>query len=130
MAKLGDMWHREKFEFVVIYGRRRVGKTTLFLEVVKGKNALFFAASESRARYLVALSRCIGGNNSAPVFMDYESALSAVFELARQERMAFVIDVHRLRNKDAEQRASGMAKQEKIYVAPYPADIFTNGRDV
>ena len=32
--------------FMVIYGRRRVGKTTLIKEFIKGKNALYFLAEE------------------------------------------------------------------------------------
>lgn len=32
--------------FVVIYGRRRVGKTTLIKEFIKDKNALYFLATE------------------------------------------------------------------------------------
>ena len=31
--------------FVVVYGRRRVGKTTLIKEFIKGKNALYFLAT-------------------------------------------------------------------------------------
>ena len=32
--------------FVVIYGRRRVGKTTLIKEFLKGKNAFYFLATK------------------------------------------------------------------------------------
>jgi len=93
LGKLGEMYDSGRFEFAVIYGRRRVGKTTLIREFIKDKNALFFAASESTAQdNLLSLSRCIGGKSAAPVFTDYESALSAVFEKAEDERFVFVID--------------------------------------
>ena len=36
--------------FVVVYGRRRVGKTTLIKEYIKGKNALYFLANEESDR--------------------------------------------------------------------------------
>lgn len=36
--------------FVVVYGRRRVGKTTLIKEFIKGKNALYFLAGEEDDR--------------------------------------------------------------------------------
>ncbi len=36
--------------FVVVYGRRRVGKTTLIKEFIKGKNALYFLANEESDR--------------------------------------------------------------------------------
>jgi len=93
MGRLTEMYGSGAFEFAVIYGRRRVGKTTLIREFVKGKRALFFTANESTASdNLLSLSRCVGGKNTAPVFSDYESALSAVFESAADERVVFVID--------------------------------------
>jgi AAA+ ATPase superfamily predicted ATPase len=87
------MYCSNKYEFAVIYGRRRVGKTTLIREFIKDKRAIFFVASESTAVYnLLSLSRCIGGSNNAPVYRDYENAFSAIFEKANNERMVFVID--------------------------------------
>jgi len=93
LGKLGEMYRSGAFEFAVIYGRRRVGKTTLIREFIKDKRALFFTANESTAAdNLLSLSRRIGGNNAAPVFGDYESAFSTVFESAAAERTVFVID--------------------------------------
>ena len=93
LGKLNEMYGSGKFEFAVIYGRRRVGKTTLIREFIKDKKALFFAASESTAAdNLSSLSKCIGGKNNAPIFQDYESMLTAVFEAGQNERLVFVID--------------------------------------
>lgn len=93
LGKLDEMYQSGHFEFAVIYGRRRVGKTTLIREFVKDKKVIFFAASESTAQdNLLSLSRCIGGSRSAPVYRDYESALAAVFDAAENERIVFVID--------------------------------------
>ena len=93
LNKLNEMYNSNKFEFAVMYGRRRVGKTTLIREFIKDKKAIFFAASESTsADNLLSLSRCIGGSNDAPVYRDYESALSSLFKMADNERLVFVID--------------------------------------
>jgi len=93
LIKLKEMYESDKFEFAVIYGRRRVGKTTLIREFIKNKNALFFAASESTAPdNLLSLSKCIGGSNAAPVFQNYESAFSAIFNAAENKRLIFIID--------------------------------------
>ena len=35
-----------KFEMAVIYGRRRIGKTRLVLEAVKGRNYIYYLAVE------------------------------------------------------------------------------------
>jgi len=91
--KLNEMYNSDNFELAIIYGRRRVGKTTLIREFIKEKKSIFFAASESTAEVnLASLSRAIGGKNDSPIYQDYESAFSALFEMANDERIIFVID--------------------------------------
>lgn len=46
METLQSEYEREGSALVVLYGRRRVGKTTLISEFIKGKKALFFLVSE------------------------------------------------------------------------------------
>lgn len=46
MATLQSEYERDGSALVVLYGRRRVGKTTLISEFIKNKKALFFLASE------------------------------------------------------------------------------------
>lgn len=46
METLQNEYEREGSSLVVLYGRRRVGKTTLISEFIKDKKALFFLASE------------------------------------------------------------------------------------
>ena len=43
---LDSLYKSRKFEYLVMYGRRRVGKTTLLQEFAKDKNAVFFPAQE------------------------------------------------------------------------------------
>ena len=43
---LNSLYESSKFEYLVMYGRRRVGKTTLLQEFAKDKNAVFFPAQE------------------------------------------------------------------------------------
>ncbi|SDZ14881.1 ATP-binding protein [Tindallia californiensis] len=45
---LEDEYRREGSSLVVLYGRRRVGKTELATEFIKQKNALYFLATEER----------------------------------------------------------------------------------
>jgi AAA+ ATPase superfamily predicted ATPase len=45
LKKLNEMYISGKYECAVIYGRRRVGKTTLIKEFIKDKKShLFFVA--------------------------------------------------------------------------------------
>ena len=46
MATLQSEYDRDGSALVVLYGRRRVGKTTLISEFIRDKKALFFLASE------------------------------------------------------------------------------------
>lgn len=46
MEDLQNEYKRDGSALVILYGRRRVGKTTLISEFIKDKNALFFLASE------------------------------------------------------------------------------------
>lgn len=46
MESLQREYDRKGSSLVVMYGRRRVGKTTLISEFIKDKRALFFLASE------------------------------------------------------------------------------------
>ena len=40
----------DKFEFAVIYGRRRVGKTALINQFISDKKAIYFMGVESNAK--------------------------------------------------------------------------------
>ena len=46
METLQNEYNRKESSLVIMYGRRRVGKTTLISEFIKDKKALFFLASE------------------------------------------------------------------------------------
>ena len=46
LGLLQELYDSDHFEFLVLYGRRRVGKTSLLGQFVQGKNAIFFSAQE------------------------------------------------------------------------------------
>jgi AAA+ ATPase superfamily predicted ATPase len=98
LAKLNKLYQSDKFECVVIYGRRRVGKTTLINEFIKDKEAIFFTGLESNAKEnLESLSRSImtahsGFEADGPVFGDYRKALDFIYDLSKEKRLIMVID--------------------------------------
>ena len=49
LAALNKLYASDKFEFAVIYGRRRVGKTALINQFIKDKKAVYFTGVESNA---------------------------------------------------------------------------------
>jgi len=86
------------FEFAVLYGRRRVGKTTLINEFTRGKETIFFTGIEGNAKEnLEGLSRSIfaysddfSGADSS--FSSFQAALETAFKMAQTRRVIFVID--------------------------------------
>ena len=50
LASLNRLYTSDKFEFAVIYGRRRVGKTALINEFIKDKKAIYFMGVESNEK--------------------------------------------------------------------------------
>lgn len=94
---LNKLYHSDKFEFAVIYGRRRVGKTALISEFTKDKDTIFFTGVETNAKQnLDNFSRCIMEYNTgiaaASSFASFQSALEYIFELAKTKRIVLVID--------------------------------------
>lgn len=96
LAALERCFHSESFEFVVVYGRRRVGKSTLLKEFIKDKDAIYFMSIEGVLRTnLKNLSDCIlfhSHQNIGPVFEDYQSAIEYVFKASIEKRLVFIID--------------------------------------
>lgn len=94
---LNKLYQSKKFEFAVIYGRRRVGKTTLISEFIKGKDAIFFTGVETNARQnLDNFSRCIMEYGMGVVpnssFASFQAALEYIFELSKTKKIVLVID--------------------------------------
>lgn len=94
---LNRLYHSDKFEFVVIYGRRRVGKTALINEFVKDKDNIFFTGVETNEKQnLDNLSRSIMEYHTGLVtgasFHNFQMALEHVFELAKTKKIVLVID--------------------------------------
>ena len=97
LASLDILYNSGKFEFVVLYGRRRVGKTALINHFIGGKNAIYFMGVESNAKQnLENFSKSIieyaSGIAADTSFASFQAALEAVFQLSEKERVILVID--------------------------------------
>lgn len=84
---LDKLYSSEKFEFVVIYGRRRVGKTALINQFIGDKKSIYFMSVESNEKQnLENLSKSIiefsSGIQADTSFASFQSALEYVFKLA------------------------------------------------
>ncbi len=98
LRTMNRRYDKGSFECIIIYGRRRVGKTALINEFCKGKPTIYFSAlNASSQENLEALSKAVyvyknPEETKAPVYQSYSDALDAITELAKEQRLVFVID--------------------------------------
>lgn len=97
LKSLNESYSTGAFQFPVIYGRRRVGKTTLINEFCKDKRTIYFAAIQSTEKEnLKILSAQIipvlAPNAPDNPFSSYSDAVDFIFDRAIKEHFVFVID--------------------------------------
>ena len=97
LALLNKLYTSDKFEFVVMYGRRRVGKTALISEFIKDKKAIYFMGVESNLKQnLENFSKNIMEfNTGLPTdisFSSFQTGLEYIIKLAENERIILAID--------------------------------------
>ena len=97
LATMDELYASKSFEMLVIYGRRRVGKTALIEEFSRGKRVLSFTAQlQSDADNLADFSRAVSAffelPESTPPFASWLDALEFVSQKAGGKRMALVLD--------------------------------------
>lgn len=100
LQALTQRYVRDGFEFPVIYGRRRVGKTRLLQEFMQGKPAVYFMATEQDERaQLRSFSTAIRAyaaeaqeHNIVGDFGSWEALFDCVTKLAEQQRLILAID--------------------------------------
>lgn len=97
LAKLNSEYEHDG-AFVVVYGRRRVGKTTLIKEFIKDKTAFYFLATEElESQSMKRLAGVIGRttNNSLiqkASFTDWLDLFQIIADYKTNEKKILVID--------------------------------------
>ncbi|MFZ4663271.1 MAG: ATP-binding protein [Caldilineaceae bacterium] len=100
LADLEDLWQRPGAQMVVVYGRRRTGKTTLLSKFLHDKPSLFWVADRFPATTLLGdFSRVLYAHQYPDVPVDanftypsWESAFRTLAAIARNQRLVMVID--------------------------------------
>ena len=97
LSALQKLYNRDKFQMVVIYGRRRVGKTTLVSEFIKDKPAIFFSAQEANDHLnLQMFSEKVYAFFSLPkttgAFANWNDALMFITDKAKTQKFILVLD--------------------------------------
>lgn len=87
--ELMESWYaRGDFEFIAVYGRRRVGKTALIEQFIKDKRAVFFTARRTK------------GNSNVRLFNEL---VKSTFN-SKEEKMLYFDDLFRMIADNADER--------------------------
>ncbi len=103
IATLNSLWERQEAALLIVYGRRRVGKTRLlthWLKTLPGKDALYWVAQPSAAtdqlrQFSQALYRFENPAGTLPATFSYQSweqALEQVARLCETRRITLILD--------------------------------------
>ncbi len=94
---LEDKYHEKKAQLIVLYGRRRIGKTETLREFCKGKPHLFFSCTQSTDRVQLAkfskriLREDIPAKQYISGFADWEKAFRAILDLPYGDKKKLVV---------------------------------------
>ena len=97
LSKLDAEYNRDS-SFVVIYGRRRVGKTTLIKEFLKEKTAFYFLATEElESQSMKRLAGVVARTTKntllqKAVFTDWVDLFQVIADYKPEEKKVLVID--------------------------------------
>jgi len=98
LAELKRLYEMTGFRFVVIYGRRRVGKTALITEFIKDKDSIFYISIERNDIAALSdfsakiLERFPSASSLIDRFTSWDSALSYISDQAAGRRIVLAID--------------------------------------
>ena len=96
LESLQDRYESDKFEFVVMRGRRRVGKSTLLKEFCKGKKEVvsFTAQERNKGKNLIQLSYVVNEylNVGKSVYADFDKLFEEIFQKSIGTRIVLILD--------------------------------------
>lgn len=96
LKELNAAYSSNRFEMAIVYGRRRVGKTTLLTHFAKDKKAFYFTAlQQSDHDNLADFSREVACFFNLPTSLLFESwtlAFEFLAEKAQQNKLLFIFD--------------------------------------
>jgi len=95
---LEEKFRKGKPELIILYGRRRVGKTFLIKKFIEGKKAIYYLATnekeEKQAKEISLILSYFFKDKTLEInpFTSYTQIFSYLYEKSRNDRIIFVID--------------------------------------
>ena len=100
LSLLNKIYARKGSQFIVLFGRRRIGKTALITHWMKNRkkeNTLYWVAHKSSSMILLekfskAMKPCLKGISEDFRFADWETAIRQIFTTAKERKIFLAID--------------------------------------
>lgn len=94
--ELDELYGQNRFQLFVLYGRRRVGKTTFLKEFCSDKDAIFYSAEQSNEllnlnKFSEIVFEHYGEKNIEP-FASWEKALLYINDRQKEKQLVVVLD--------------------------------------
>ncbi len=96
LRSLNELYQQKEFQLFVLYGRRRVGKTTLLNEFCKDKKTIFYSAEQSNTKLnLEKFSERVFQyykETTLEPFSSWSNALTYIDRRQKEERLVLILD--------------------------------------
>ena len=96
LSVMNNLFSQNKFQLFIMYGRRRVGKTTLISEFCKDKETIFFTAEQDTDKgNLQKFSDIVFahyGETTLSPFSSWDNAISFIDERQKNNQLVLVFD--------------------------------------
>ena len=93
---MNDLYDKGGFQLLLLYGRRRIGKTTLITEFIKNKKSIFFSAEQdTKENNMNKFSRIVFDYfnvSNLENFKTFDNLLLYIIERIGNEKLVLVID--------------------------------------
>ena len=97
LATLNKLYEEKTFQMIVLYGRRRIGKTSLITEFITDKPAIFFTAQEindtlNLSRFSKIIYRFFNLPDTTGAFAGWNEAFEFLAAKAKNQQFVLAID--------------------------------------
>ena len=97
LLTLNKLYDENIFQMVVMYGRRRIGKTTLISEFISDKHAIFFTAQEvndsiNLSQFSKKIYSFFGAPEETGAFSSWNDAFSFLAKKAKEKQFVLAFD--------------------------------------
>ncbi len=96
LSELRERYNSDKFEFGVVFGSRRIGKTTILMNFAKETNGFIYQAKETEmADNLKSFSKALRkylGYEDSYVYPSFEEAFDDIITFSKKHRFLLIID--------------------------------------